>query len=111
VLLFGARTQADLYDLDEINEIAANGPDPFTFVPVLSHEPETSSWTGRRGLVTEAIADHLPTDDLARLQAYMCGPPPMIDAAVSVLTQRGLPLAAIHYDKFTDASYIARAPL
>jgi ferredoxin-NADP reductase len=37
------------------------------------------------------------------LQAYLCGPPAMVDAGVSALTAAGVPLADIHYDRFTDA--------
>ncbi len=32
----------------------------------------------------------------------------MIDAALAALTTSGVPLPAIHYDKFTDASTTAR---
>jgi p-cymene monooxygenase electron transfer component len=54
-------------------------------------------------MVTAHIADALE-----RLgpdaQAYLCGPPAMIDAAMAELVRLGVPLDAIFYDKFTDAS-------
>lgn len=105
VTLFGARTQADLYALGEMEEIARDWLPSFVFAPVLSHEPEGSSWSGRRGMVTDHVAALLPQADPATLQGYMCGPPPMIDAAIAALTGLGVPLDAIHYDKFTDASF------
>ncbi|RJF89372.1 monooxygenase [Oleomonas cavernae] len=108
VMLFGARTQADLYGLDQIEEIARDWLPAFRFVPVLSHEPEDSDWRGLRGFVTSHLAALLPQGDPAEFQSYMCGPPPMIDAAVTVMTGLGIPLASIHYDKFTDASFAAR---
>ena len=40
----------------------------------------------------------------AGLQAYLCGPPGMIDAGLAVLAGAQVSLAEIHYDKFTDAS-------
>lgn len=104
VMLFGARTQADLYKTAQIEEIARDWLPSLRFVPVLSHEPADSNWTGLRGLVTEHIAATLPEGDRAEFQGYMCGPPGMIDAAIAELTRLGVPLAAIHYDKFTDAS-------
>lgn len=109
VLLFGARTQADLYGCEQIDEIRDNWGGNFTFVPILSHEPEDSGWTGRRGFVTAAIGEYLGSENRSVIQAYMCGPPPMIDAAITELTALGVPLSGIHYDKFTDASYTAKA--
>lgn len=102
ILLFGGRGERDLYCLDEIAAIAERWPARFDFRPVLSEEDVP----GRRfGLVTAEIPAALA--DLggnADMQAYMCGPPGMIDAGVAALTAAGVPLPAIFYDKFTDAS-------
>ncbi len=97
-LLFGARTQGDLYQLDVIRNIAANWQGEFSFIPVLSHEPDSSSWTGARGLVTEQIGP----SSRKGAEGYLCGPPPMIDAAIERLVEHGVPLEKIFYDKFTD---------
>jgi p-cymene methyl-monooxygenase electron transfer component len=104
ILLFGARTARDLYMLDQIEELRSRWMGSFTFVPVLSHEPMRSDWTGARGLVTDLIAD-MPDFSCAVAQGYLCGPPGMIDVGISSLTQRGAPLTSIFYDKFTDASH------
>jgi NAD(P)H-flavin reductase/ferredoxin len=101
-LLFGARTQADLYMLDALKNVAQSWLEPFKFVPVLSHEPADSDWPGARGLVTEHLASAAAGINWTQAEAYMCGPPPMIDAAMAQLTTLGLPLESIHYDKFTD---------
>nr|AAC45296.1 p-cymene methyl hydroxylase [Pseudomonas chlororaphis subsp. aureofaciens] len=98
ILLFGARTEGDLYQLEAIGNIAANWQGEFRFIPVLSHEPEHSDWTGARGLVTE----HIPADFCEGAEGYLCGPPPMIDAAIARLLDNRLPLEKIFYDKFTD---------
>ena len=37
-------------------------------------------------------------------QGYLCGPPPMVDAAGACLTKNGISQDEIFYDKFTDAS-------
>ena len=108
--LFGARTQADLYALDQINTIASTWNDRFVFLPVLSHEPADSSWHGARGLVTQFITDALPSVDWQTAEGYMCGPPGMIDAGISSMTEAGMKLETIHYDKFTDESHSARMP-
>jgi p-cymene monooxygenase electron transfer component len=98
-LLFGARTQGDLYQTDVIASLAGNWPERFDFVPVLSHEPVDSGWTGARGLVTDLIT----ADMAAGAQGYVCGPPPMVDAAIAALTRCGISIDDIHYDRFTDS--------
>ncbi len=105
VYLFGARTRADLYCTEEIAALARRWPAPFRFFPVLSEEPAESGWEGRRGLVTEHLTD--PGLGLTQRHAYMCGPPPMLDAALGILAELGVPHEHIHYDKFLDRSHTA----
>lgn len=97
VLLFGARTQADLYGLKEIEDIGRQWAAGFTFIPVLSQEPEDSGWTGALGLVTE----HMPLHLSQMPHAYLCGPPPMVDAATATLLSHGIPRDSIYADRFT----------
>jgi p-cymene monooxygenase electron transfer component len=105
ILLFGARTERDLYATEEIAAIAAAWKAGFEYRPILS---EQSLAGFAHGLVTNAIAPAL--NELGRnAHAYMCGPPPMIDAGVAVLTSEGIALEHVHYDKFTDASHLAPA--
>lgn len=103
--LFGARSQRDLYCLDEMTRLAEAWPAKFEFVPILSEEPADSDWQGRRGFVT----DHLGDEELAVTgrHAYMCGPPPMLDAAIQALAKFGIADGDIHFDKFLDRSHRA----
>lgn len=100
VLLFGARGERDLYGDAEISEIRSAWTAGFDYWPVLSEE---QTETRRQGLVT----DHIPAA-IERLgpgaSAYLCGPPPMIDAAIAMLVAHGMPMEQIFYDKFTDSS-------
>lgn len=106
VLLFGGRSEADLYCLDEIADIGAKWNGKFEFWPVLS---ETEAEGRRFGLVTGEVGAALAELGGAEgLQAYMCGPPGMIDAGVHELTEQGVSIVDIHYDKFTDASTAAK---
>ena len=109
-LLFGARTQADLYAIEQIESIANAWTDQFVFLPVLSHEAADTDWKGARGLVTEFVEDVLPGVDIASADGYMCGPPGMIDAGIAKLTALGIDLESIYYDKFTDQSHAAKMP-
>lgn len=98
-LLYGARTQDELYCLDRLQRWA--GKFNLEFVPVLSHEPTDSGWKGERGLVTEVLERELA--DVFGLEACICGPPPMIDAAVKVLEAAGIPAEDIRTDRFVQA--------
>jgi toluene methyl-monooxygenase electron transfer component len=100
--LFGARTQKDLYCLDELESIKVMSKGRFNFIPVLSQEPEDSDWTGLRGrCVDEIMTSH---DFSSGTNAYLCGPPGMIDSAIEILNKNGLTNENIFYDKFLDAS-------
>lgn len=101
IFLFGARQQRDLYCLDEIAEMAAAWPVSFAFHPVLSHEPVNSNWTGRRGLVTDHVVQVVP--NYADHDAYLCGPPPMVDAVIAKVKGH-IPADRLHFDKFLDQS-------
>jgi len=104
--IFGARTQKDLYCDDLIAKMASDweskGLGSFEYIPCLSQEPEDSSWEGRRGLVTEYIVD--AESESVSGQAYLCGPPGMIDAAIKVFESNGVGKDAIFFDKFLDKS-------
>jgi p-cymene methyl-monooxygenase electron transfer component len=100
VLLFGARGMRDLYAAQEIAAIRSKWTGGFDYWPVLSEETVGGH---RHGMVTQFVPEAL-----AKLgsgaQGYMCGPPPMIDAGISALSEAGVGLGEVHYDKFTDAS-------
>lgn len=105
-LFYGARSRDELYCLDRINALTKRMPD-FEFTSVLSHEPSDSCWTGARGLVTDHLAENV--GDAFGLEAYLCGPPAMIDAAVEVLTRVGALEQDIRSDRFVQARAAAKA--
>ena len=74
------------------------------FLAVLSEEPEDSDWTGARGFVTDYIKS-IDEFGLPGSQAYLCGPPAMIDAAIPILAGAGVRGRDIYFDKFTDRSH------
>ena len=100
---YGARSEADLPLLEEIAVIGESLPD-FAFVPVLSEQ----AWDGATGFVHEAAAGAVAAGDLAKPFVCACGPPPMIEALVEVLTNRhDVPDNDIVFDKFTTAAAAA----
>jgi propane monooxygenase reductase subunit len=96
-LYYGARTKGDLCFEDELRALEEKIPG-FKYVPALSHH-EGDGWDGATGLITEVVRDGEP--NLEGMDAYVCGPPPMVDAAIALLTQRGMDTRNIFYDKFT----------
>jgi xylene monooxygenase electron transfer component len=100
-LLYGARSQLHLYCLEEIALLHAAWKADFEFRPVLSEEFPDSDWAGARGFVTDQIAS-IPA--LASHEAYLCGPPAMIDLAEKALLDGGLASDAIAADRFLDRS-------
>jgi NAD(P)H-flavin reductase/ferredoxin len=99
-VFFGARDRAELQSARRLEEAAARHP-ALQFVPVLSEEPADSPWTGRRGMVVEALRETL--GDQFGAQAYLCGPPAMVDSAIPVLERCGLARSDIYCDKFVPA--------
>lgn len=95
-ILLGARAQADIYGIKEIEAIAKDWPNDFQFEQILSEEPSDSDWQGMRGF----IGDHLHTFATDESQAYLCGPPLMIDDCMDKLSTMGIPATEMFADRF-----------
>lgn len=104
ILVFGARTSDDLYCVDELEELATGWATELRLVPVLSSEPEDSDWAGDRGMVTDAIA-RLDSEFLGSCDAYVCGPPPMVDAVEDQLCSTRGDAGFFHADRFLDKAF------
>jgi alkene monooxygenase reductase len=97
--LYGARTAADLPMLEELQRLEREH-DWFTFIPALS-EPDSTEWNGETGLITEVLRRTFPSTK--GHEAYLCGPPGMIDAALDVLTSSGCKQRHIFFDRFVPS--------
>src|SRR5437667_155037 len=62
-------------------------------------------WDGETGLITEVLERNLEAGQ-TQMQAYLCGPPPMIDAAIPVLVRKGISEDRIFFDKFTPTGKV-----
>jgi CDP-4-dehydro-6-deoxyglucose reductase len=102
VLYWGNRTSADLY-MAELAGSWQQEHDNFTFIPVLSEAPPADNWSGRAGLVHQAVLQDF--DDLSGYQVYACGTPAMVEAAHRDFTRlRGLPEDEFFSDAFTTSA-------
>jgi propane monooxygenase reductase subunit len=98
VYYYGARQRADLCFEDELHDLEKELPD-FRYVPALSEPGPDEDWNGETGLITDVMRRH--EDDLSGAHAYVCGPPPMVEAALVTLAKLGVEEKRIYYDKFT----------
>jgi propane monooxygenase reductase component len=95
---YGARTAADLCFETELRELEQKLPN-FRYRPALSEPAADDGWDGETGLITDVVKRH--ASDLTGAHAYVCGPPPMVEAAVPLLATLGVAEKRIYFDKFT----------
>ncbi len=106
-LIYGARNQEELYYRELFAQLAKEHGN-FTYMPVLSEEPEDSSWSGSRGLVS-AVANEQFNEKFTGNKAYMCGPPPMIGACITMLIRGQLFERDMYMENFyTEADRIQK---
>ena len=60
-LIYGQRSKVELYYHQQFADMAKQYPN-FSYVPVLSHELDGTSWTGARGFVHDAAKEHFKND-------------------------------------------------
>jgi Na+-transporting NADH:ubiquinone oxidoreductase subunit F len=97
IFFFGARQKRDLFYVEEFRKIEKEFSN-FKFIPALSEPKVSDKWDGEVGLITSVVDKYI--EDARNFEAYLCGPPPMIDASIAVLTKKGIDLNSIYYDKF-----------
>ena len=95
---YGARSRRDLCFEDELRALEDTLPG-FRYIPALSEPAPDDDWDGETGLITDIVKRH--ADGLAGVHAYVCGPPPMVEAALPLLAALGVEEKRIYYDKFT----------
>jgi propane monooxygenase reductase component len=98
---YGARRRHDLCFEDELRALEKTLAN-FRYVPALSEPDDDDNWDGEVGLITDVVKRH--ESDLKGAHAYICGPPPMVEAAVPLLAELGVPEARVYFDKFTSTS-------
>ena len=99
--LYGARARRDLFWLDVVAALGDRLAD-FEFVPVLSEPLDDDRWDGVVGFVHDAVGHEIAAGRIEPGDAYLCGPPPMVEAAMELLTVRaGFDESRVFHDKFT----------
>lgn len=100
-LFQGARGLKDLYYRDLFEKLAAEHAN-FHYVPALSEPDPGDDWSGETGFVHEAV-ERAFGGSFEGHTAYLCGPPPMIEAAIRTLMKGRLFEEGIFTEKFLTA--------
>jgi propane monooxygenase reductase subunit len=95
---YGARGRRDLCFEEELRALETTLP-RFRYVPALSEPGSGDDWDGETGMITDVVQNY--ETNLAKVHAYVCGPPPMVEAAIPLLERLGVPEKRVYYDKFT----------
>lgn len=92
-LLYGANRPAELFGRDQATALG-----DWVSLRCAVVEPD-ASWTGDVGHVTTLLDEHAVAEP-DNTDVYLCGPPPMIDAARERLLALGVPPRRIHAERF-----------
>lgn len=98
---YGARSLCEAFYVEEFDSLAQEY-DNFDWTLVLSAPLPEDEWDGPCGFIHQVLYDLYLASHSAPEEAeyYLCGPPPMIDACVDMITALGVEPENILFDKF-----------
>jgi Na+-transporting NADH:ubiquinone oxidoreductase subunit F len=98
---YGARSRQELFYQDYFEELARQHAN-FSFHTALSEPQAADAWTGFTGFIHAVLqSEYLATHpDPRAIDYYLCGPRPMVHAAVQMLSELGVDPQQIAYDEF-----------
>ncbi len=100
-LYWGVWHRDDLYLLELAQGWEMEHPN-FHLVPVLSNATPEDAWTGRTGLVHEAMLADFP--DLSGHEVYVCDSVKMVEAAVPAFIPQGVSEDVCFFDAFVPSA-------
>ncbi|MEO0793865.1 MAG: NADH:ubiquinone reductase (Na(+)-transporting) subunit F [Verrucomicrobiota bacterium] len=99
---YGARSKQEVFYEEYFRALEKSFPN-FTFHIALSEPQENDNWDGPTGFIHEVVRERLLSEhpNPEGLEYYLCGPPPMIQATQSMLTDEwGVSQNNIAFDEF-----------
>jgi anthranilate 1,2-dioxygenase reductase subunit len=97
-VLYGANREDELFAQDQLSGYAQQGLD--LSVELCLVEPG-DGWQAETGHVTGLLRPDITNG--GDCEVYLCGPPPMIDAAESWLSENGISPSLVHAEKFVPS--------
>jgi Na+-transporting NADH:ubiquinone oxidoreductase subunit F len=98
---YGARSKREMFYIEDFDDIQ-NNFDNFSWNTALSDALPEDNWEGYTGFIHQVVYDEYLSkhEDPTEIEYYLCGPPMMIDAVISLLDSIGVEPEMIRYDKF-----------
>jgi len=98
---YGARSLREMFYVDEFNKLQEENEN-FSWHVALSDPQEEDNWTGLTGFIHQVLFDEYLKDHSAPedCEYYMCGPPLMTSAVISLLENLGVEPENILLDDF-----------
>lgn len=98
---YGARSRQEIFYESVFTEMATAHRN-FSFHLALSDPQPEDDWTGDTGFIHEVVRREYLQEHPhpAAVEYYLCGPPMMIKACTTMLTDLGVPAHQIAYDEF-----------
>lgn len=100
---YGARTAADMFYVEEIVKLGERLADFKLVVGLSSQMPtdgEDLGYEPQQGMITDIVEANEP--ELRSTELYLCGPPPMVDAALELAERKMVPDDQVFHDSFTS---------
>ncbi len=99
VLLYSNKTPDEIAFKKEFEELASTHAENFSLVNTITQPEEALEWIGRIGRIDETLIKEF-VEDLNEAIFYVCGPPKMVEAMVSLLKEMQIPSTNIKFEKF-----------
>jgi Na+-transporting NADH:ubiquinone oxidoreductase subunit F len=98
---YGARSLREAFYIEDFDSIARDH-DNFTWHLALSEPLPEDNWTGYTGFIHQVVLDRYLQDHPAPedVEYYLCGPPQMLQACMSMLDNLGVEPSNILFDDF-----------
>ena len=97
-VLYGANDPEEFFAVDQLEGYSRSGLDLTVECCAVT---ENSEWNGPTGHVTSLLRPEILNGGDSEI--YLCGPPPMIEAAETWLMTQGVDAALIHAEKFVPS--------
>ncbi|BCJ43487.1 flavohemoprotein [Actinoplanes ianthinogenes] len=94
-VFFGARNRDDLYDLADLNRLAARYP----WLSVVTACSEDPTFPGEQGNISDIVARYGPWNEH---DFFVSGSGPMVKATLKTLAELQVPSMRIKYDSFSE---------
>lgn len=99
-LLFCCRTTSDFMFREELEQLQERHPNLHVFASMT--RADGAIWMGLKGRFTKEILSHL-VPEIEKHRVHVCGPPPMMEAMLSMLAELGVPEEQVHTEAFGPA--------